>query len=47
MPGVARAVQQNVAEDLTVYAGLHVDGVDVAITQILDLADDVSLRDTR
>lgn len=47
LPEVARAVQQNVTEDLTVYAGLHVDGVDVAITQILDLADDVSLRDTR
>ncbi|WP_241384597.1 Asp23/Gls24 family envelope stress response protein [Rhodococcus sp. CH91] len=47
LPEVARAVQHSVAEDLAVYTGLHVDGVDVAITQILDLADDVSLRDTR
>lgn len=46
LPDVARAVQHNVAEDLTVYTGLHIDRVDVAITQILDLTADVALRNT-
>ncbi|PZT99544.1 MAG: Asp23/Gls24 family protein [Gordonia sp. (in: high G+C Gram-positive bacteria)] len=34
LPDVARRVQDNVADALEHYAGLQVDGVDIAITQV-------------
>ncbi|MDG3013668.1 Asp23/Gls24 family envelope stress response protein [Speluncibacter jeojiensis] len=44
IPQVARAVQHNVADALSDYAGLHVDGIDIAVDHVVVRGDDAVTR---
>ncbi|WP_308280522.1 Asp23/Gls24 family envelope stress response protein [Williamsia sp. DF01-3] len=44
LPEVARRLQDNVADALEQFAGLHVDAVDVAITRVLSVDDTAPIR---